>query len=64
MLLKTFSGLYLTGLALTARCRQQQRRKSLGGETTIHVGNVGSVIGVGNFYKGNFVSSIAVSSYE
>jgi len=34
MLLKTFSGLYLTGLAITARCRQQQRRKSLGGETT------------------------------
>ncbi len=41
MLLKTFSGLYLTGLALTARCRQQQRRKSLGGETTTLCGERG-----------------------
>lgn len=40
----TFSGLYLTGLALTARCRQQQRRKSLGGETTTLCGARGSVI--------------------
>ncbi|MFB3060010.1 MAG: hypothetical protein ACE10C_01440 [Candidatus Binatia bacterium] len=34
MLLKTLSGLYLTGLALTARRRQQQCRMGLGGETT------------------------------
>ncbi len=38
MLLKTLSGLYLTGFALTARCRQQQRSKSLGGETTTPCG--------------------------